>query len=623
MRLRLGPVGARHLALRPGWWLGGRSWPGRDVRTRGQAPVITGPAEARAVHRVRVLAASPAWLRWFAADRTAGIRTKRATVVVTGWRPPFAGWSGRLGPLPAVVRQVVVQPRRGSRTIRVEVKLREPVELRSILLAALAVTGPVRPLPTVLSGKIGIQDAIPAHLGTQQDVQVFHGEPAELDASQAPDLLVFRGDGQAGELPAGNRVHSVSSLEVADRLANLPIMVDATAINPMRRRGNYGPDGEQLRVELEPAGGWRLVDQLTGAPSCAGSLAVPLVDRDLAALRLVGLVDWSTASVTDDDLGAVARVASLVVQLGMTGAICSWPSVPERVRDLLGTELAAILSEPLPGPGADPLDWEVRSVRQRRAALREHAAGLVIRQSLAPPSAWRGLPTVSALLVTRRPDYLSTALEQISVQTYPQLELILALHGDQIRQVDLEPLLAGCTVPAQVLPLDEKLTFGDALAVATARASGSLISKVDDDDWYGPEHVWDVVLARHYSQAVMAGKPAEFVYLADTDTTVRRKAFTETFSTHVAGGAFVIGRGDLESVGGWRPVRRSVDVTLSARVRAAGGLLYRGHGLGYILNRHGDGHTWDPGLDYFVNAAVEQWPGRPLSPEFGRRTDLG
>ena len=38
-------------------------------------------------------------------------------------------------------------------------------------------------------------------------------------------------------------------------------------------------------------------------------------------------------------------------------------------------------------------------------------------------------------------------------------------------------------------------------------------TKVDDDDRYGPEHIWDLVLARQFSGATVVGKGAEFVYL--------------------------------------------------------------------------------------------------------------
>ncbi len=44
----------------------------------------------------------------------------------------------------------------------------------------------------------------------------------------------------------------------------------------------------------------------------------------------------------------------------------------------------------------------------------------------------------------------------------------------------------------------------------------------------------------------------------------------------------------------------------------AGGRVYRTHGFGFILNRHGTGHTWTVDTDYFLTRADAQWRGLAL-----------
>jgi hypothetical protein len=61
------------------------------------------------------------------------------------------------------------------------------------------------------------------------------------------------------------------------------------------------------------------------------------------------------------------------------------------------------------------------------------------------------------------------------------------------------------------------------------------------------------------------------------------------------------------------------DRALLDRVLADGGLVYRTHGFGFVYTRHGDGHTWDPGLDYFARDPVRTWNGLPPYEEFGAR----
>jgi hypothetical protein len=140
---------------------------------------------------------------------------------------------------------------------------------------------------------------------------------------------------------------------------------------------------------------------------------------------------------------------------------------------------------------------------------------------------------------------------------------------------------------------------------------------MDDDDWYGPEFVSDLLLARSYSGADVVGTPPEFIYVEPLDVTVRRRDVTERFRPVVAGGTLMVSREAHAAVGGFRPtMRRYVDAGLLDALTSAGGSVYRTHGHGYLLRRSGGGHTWDPGLGYFLSRARtdQQWRGFRPSP---------
>ena len=96
---------------------------------------------------------------------------------------------------------------------------------------------------------------------------------------------------------------------------------------------------------------------------------------------------------------------------------------------------------------------------------------------------------------------------------------------------------------------------------------GDLLTKMDDDDLYAAHHIWDLVLARQYSGAQLVAKAVETVYLTRTNTTVQQfLGGAETYRwPHLAGGAMMIARGDLERVGGWRPVRCGEDLSPDRR----------------------------------------------------------
>ncbi len=151
------------------------------------------------------------------------------------------------------------------------------------------------------------------------------------------------------------------------------------------------------------------------------------------------------------------------------------------------------------------------------------------------------------------------------------------------------------------------------LAAAAEAASGDVVLKMDDDDWYGPDVVTDLLWARRTSGAELVGMPAEFVYLEQLGITVRRRTAVERTGRVVAGGTLMIDRGHLRALGGFRPVTRYVDAQLIAAVRRAGGRVHRTQGLGYVLRRGAGGHTWAAGLGYFLTrrAVAEQWRGLP------------
>jgi hypothetical protein len=369
------------------------------------------------------------------------------------------------------------------------------------------------------------------------------------------------------------------------------VTVAAGAASP-RGRQRYGsrqPTG-RLTLHTDSAGGvgWRITRTADGVTVVAGRVGEPLDDRQLAVLAQLGAVTW------DDRPGAAA--GQVLAQLAATGVVLHAPAPP---RELIAPELAELIRAPLPARGADPMAWEIRSVRQRRAALRHHGAGLA-----APPA-------VSALLVTKRPQLVAGAVAALAAQTYPNLEIVVGMHG-------AEPPagLDAAGRPFRVVPVPAERCLGEALAEAAAAATGELVTKVDDDDHYGPEHVWDLVLARHHSGATVVGKGSEFVYLEPKDLTVRRRMGAEFFTDTVAGGTITLARHDLASAGGWPPVPRWVDRALLDRVIAAGGQVYRTHPIGFVYTRHGDGHTWDTDLAYFLRDPVRKWRGLPPYDEF-------
>lgn len=219
-------------------------------------------------------------------------------------------------------------------------------------------------------------------------------------------------------------------------------------------------------------------------------------------------------------------------------------------------------------------------------------------------------PEVSVLLTTRRAQMVPFALAQVDRQDWPALETVLVLHGVPRDEPAVTRAIEDFAGRLVVVEVGGGVLFGDALNAGVAKSSGALLAKMDDDDWYSPHHITDLVLARSYSKASMTGAAAYHAYLSESGVTVRWPGRTESVTSWVAGGTLMLAADDLARLGGWRAVPRSVDFHLIRSLRDAGGSLFSIHGLGYVLYR-GHDHTWFPGRgdDHWLERDSEHLPG--------------
>ena len=199
-------------------------------------------------------------------------------------------------------------------------------------------------------------------------------------------------------------------------------------------------------------------------------------------------------------------------------------------------------------------------------------------------------------------------VEIVAMQDYPNLELILGLHGDSFSK-DFE-FPEESMLPITVLRFPEKTIFGTVLSEATAVASGQWIAKMDDDDWYGDKRISDLYLAANYANAELVGKGSEFVFLEEKNLTIRRDlGNSEVESGTLAGGTLLIKSELLHEINGWRELQRGVDIALIKDAHMAGCRMWRTHPFGYLLRRTAGEHTWVIKESYFLQQTDQKWDG--------------
>lgn len=469
------------------------------------------------------------------------------------------GWVGQ--PQLPGVRALVVRP--AGNGLRVVVDLDRSLDLGVVLLALIPVVQPVAPIG--LGARVTLAPGLPARAAPLASVAWVNAADPDPHLRSADLVIAPPGEPSASD---GTQQRQVTA--------------DTWFVDPTVHR----PIGRTLRTS-PPVIASAMLDQ-------TGSALVVTLPTGRRRLQ---------APLTSGDVRALLDVDVLTVDALTTGA----SAVPVPLRQQLAA-CGVVMTQQAPGDGLE-LQWQ--SVQDRRNALRTHS-----------PQAWLDRwPSVSAVMLTHRRDHLDRIAAQLGDLEYPNLEVVVALHGLSLsgpQQRRLTAAVGRGGAQVRLVEVGAELVFGAAMQRACQLADGELITKIDDDDWYAPSHIWDLVTARTYSGAQIVGKALDWIVLQDR--TVLRPVYpAEKYALFVAGGTMLISAADLQQVGGWRPVPRSIDRALLEQVRQSGGLVYRTHGLGYLYSRMGGEHTARVADAHFEKKVAASWPGLLRHPAFGTR----
>lgn len=222
-------------------------------------------------------------------------------------------------------------------------------------------------------------------------------------------------------------------------------------------------------------------------------------------------------------------------------------------------------------------------------------------------------PMISAVVSTIRPQQIQHILTTIGAQRNVDVELILVSHGFTIDSEEFERFATEFNVDNfQILEIDRSLTLGDCLNEAVSKASGDFITKMDDDDLYGENYLFDQVAALRFSGASVVGKQAHFMYLADSDATLLRFAEREHRFTNMVMGPTILGHAEIFKTTPFESRSRGEDTQFLRDVIDGGGTIYSSDRFNFIQMRDSDGiaHTWDVNDAELTATGSIQWFGR-------------
>lgn len=234
-------------------------------------------------------------------------------------------------------------------------------------------------------------------------------------------------------------------------------------------------------------------------------------------------------------------------------------------------------------------------------------------------------PRVSIVMATQRVAMIENACRNVLAQDYPNLEVVIVLNNDAYDEGRLREIFAAAP-RLSVLRLAEGRNLGSCINLGAGHASGAYVTKMDDDDFYGPSYISDLLLSAIESEADITGKKATFFHFEDGDDYYLRSpdlchiwlwpvtdefrscAVPSSFSPHgsnVAGATLFVKRDVLLRFPFDETAPRSTDTLFQLACRRAGMTIYASDEFNFCYRRRAgnEGHVWQVSKDTILKSA--------------------
>ncbi|WP_256212509.1 glycosyltransferase [Arthrobacter sp. yr096] len=219
---------------------------------------------------------------------------------------------------------------------------------------------------------------------------------------------------------------------------------------------------------------------------------------------------------------------------------------------------------------------------------------------------------VSALVSTIRPRQLEHIFKTFGSQRGVEAELVLLTHGFSPSPDEINRLREKYAVK-QLILLEEPAasSLGTCLNRCVESSSNPVLTKMDDDDYYGPNYLADQMNALSYSNADVVGKLAHFMYIAAKNAAVLRFDHMEHRFGHMVMGPTIMAHREVFEQHPFENRSRGEDTEFLRAVTNSGGRIYSSDRYNYYQYRGGSGHTWTASDDELLASGEIQFWGNP------------
>ncbi len=203
---------------------------------------------------------------------------------------------------------------------------------------------------------------------------------------------------------------------------------------------------------------------------------------------------------------------------------------------------------------------------------------------------------VSVVVSTNKPQFMENIFENYVSQKYSNKELIIILNNDAMHLEEWQEKANQYPDESiQIFQLDEEIPLGRCLNYGFEHAKFDFLTKFDDDNYYAPDFIGDLMMYFDFTDADIIGKTSYYVYYEATKILALRFAGSEQqYHNFTSGSAMIFTRQLFENVQFPEGKNVGEDTHFLKQAIELGYKIYSADRFNYVVSRRPDlsSHTW-------------------------------